>query len=303
MSTKDRSKTMVVVIATHGRDTLLERTLRSIAEAERPASLREIVVVENGGKGDAGDVVARLGDVLPLRYAYSDPANKSQALNSVLRDLTNELVVFFDDDIRVAPTTLTAYDEAMQKGEGKRFFGGRCEIDYEEAPPDWLRPYLPGSVVGFSLGEEMCDVDDRVFLGCNWAAFAGDLHERGGFDLKRGPGTDSRGQESDMQHRLFAAGFKGRYLPGATVWHYVPRDRCTPEWALNRAEETWVIKASVLARRSPLQRAISYNRQRLRTLKAWTVLRLFGEKMSQKHRFMNEYKLRVWAGMTKGMNS
>ena len=73
------------------------------------------------------------------------------------------------------------------------------------------------------------DFDRPDFLGFNWAASASDLIRMGGFNEERGPGTVSRGQETDMQERMLKDGMRGRYLPDALVWHYVPRARCSPE--------------------------------------------------------------------------
>ena len=56
-------------------------------------------------------------------------------------------------------------------------------------------------------------ITSPVFLGANWAAFARDLKEVGGFDPWFGPGsaTGSTGQEQTMQRRLLGAGLHGRY--------------------------------------------------------------------------------------------
>ena len=37
-----------------------------------------------------------------------------------------------------------------------------------------------------------------------------------------------------MQRRLLAAGLTGIYVPEARVWHYIPADRCSPDWAIER---------------------------------------------------------------------
>ena len=38
-----------------------------------------------------------------------------------------------------------------------------------------------------------------------------------------------------MQRRLVTAGLKAVCVPQALVYHWVPRERCSPEWALERA--------------------------------------------------------------------
>ncbi|MCP4888048.1 MAG: hypothetical protein GY904_15710 [Planctomycetaceae bacterium] len=88
------------------------------------------------------------------------------------------------------------------------------------------------------MGETEQRVARPDFLGCNWAASANALIEVGGFGESRGPGskTVTMGQEASAQHRLLDAGYVGLFLPGEPVLHYVPKERCSPEWALERAE-------------------------------------------------------------------
>ena len=249
---------MRVVIPTHGRPTLLGRTLRSVAACDRPDSLAEVVVVENGSRDGAEAVVAEVaagtadgpGGPLPCRYAHRARANKSDALNAVARDLADrgrgrDLLVFLDDDVRLAPATLTAYaaaHAAAEAGEdangGGAFFCGPMGVDYEIGgdPPAAAVPLLPPSAVGWAW-EGGPVVDEPVAMGCNWAAPAETLLACGGFDERFGPGGTSggRGQETDMQARLLAAGVTGRYVPDAKVWHHVPADRCDVAWLLDRA--------------------------------------------------------------------
>ncbi|MEA3377273.1 MAG: hypothetical protein U9R72_13870 [Chloroflexota bacterium] len=120
---------------------------------------------------------------------------------------------------------------ARRHGPGEDEHGGR------DCVGAWLREYLPPSAKGLRYKEE--DVrGDRFcyFLGVNWAAFVADLQATGGFNPDFGPGspTASRGQETEMQKRLWESGVKQVYVPEAKVWHYVPQDRCSPRWALGR---------------------------------------------------------------------
>jgi hypothetical protein len=38
-----------------------------------------------------------------------------------------------------------------------------------------------------------------------------------------------------MQRRLLKMGLIATYVPEARVWHYVPIDRCTPAWTIERS--------------------------------------------------------------------
>jgi hypothetical protein len=234
----------VLVIVSHDRCHLLERTLASLAQGDVPSEVAATLVVENGRQFGAEHVVDRADPRLHARYLFEPAASKSRALNHALEQLDDEFIVYLDDDVRVAPHTIRRYVEAAVAHPHGFFFGGRTGVDYEQEPPPWLRPHLPASATGFSLGDAPRQVDRPCFLGFNWAAFAADIRRAGGFPEHIGPGT-SRGQtigeESEVQRQLLAAGMTGLYLPEAMVWHHVPKDRCTPAWVQKRCHVSGLV--------------------------------------------------------------
>jgi len=227
---------LIVSIATAGRPDLLNATLQSLGKCRLPASYRETVVVENGKRAGAENVVRSAPSWLNLRYMHEPQSNKSAALNTALATFGDCLVFFTDDDVRFDPGVLQAYSDAAEKTGPGKYFGGPMDVDYESPPPTWLSPYLPKSATGWEWKWDPYCVDVPDFLGCNWAAFSRDLRAVGGFNTNRGPGspTKSTGQENEMQRRLLRQGLRGIYVAGAHVWHYVPGDRCSPQWAIDR---------------------------------------------------------------------
>jgi hypothetical protein len=252
-------KTMVVIATAGGaggRKELLRRTLASNAQAQCPPGYVKTIVVENGRERTVEGVVGEFHGSLAADYLFYPQANKSAALNALLATVTDDhtLLVFTDDDVRVAPSWLALYEQAAAQWGRGHFFGGPLSIDYPDGPPHpWTQPFLPASVMGWEWdGPEA--VAEPVFLGANWAAFAGDLRLAGGFDAARGPGAPngSTGEESAMQTRLLAHGMTGRYLPQARVWHYVPSERCSADWAIQRAHRHGVSAGLEYAVRGPI---------------------------------------------------
>ena len=178
---------------------------------------------------------------LQARYLFEPVGNKSLALNAALAQIDDGLVVFLDDDVRVVPSLLEAYAAAARRAGPRQFFGGPVTPDYEEAPPDWLIEFLPLSARGWHPDDPVQTTTRPFFLGFNWAAFASDLRRVGGFSERFGPGSEAGvGDEADIQRRLVTAGLKALCVPQALVYHWVPRDRCSPAWALERAYRTGV---------------------------------------------------------------
>lgn len=245
LSSVDSEVRLVVVIPTAFRNQLLRRTLQSLSECEIPKSLDEVVIVENGDKGDAERFCDELKGRLPIRYLHVEIANKSVALNTAFESLKGKLAIMFDDDVRFETGILMAFESAAKRRHEfppKSFFAGLVLADYEDKPAEALHPYLPGSVMGWTLGNEEVVFDQPDALGANLAVFADDVLALSGFSTELGPGTASRGQESDMQSRLLNEGGKGVFLPDAVLWHYVPKERCTEEWALKRQLQMGVMQ-------------------------------------------------------------
>ena len=222
-----------VLVATHRRTDLLDRLLASLRRCEDAEKLHRIVIVENGARSGAERVVARHAGALPVRYSFSERANKSAALNHGLRLVDAELIIFFDDDVEVERGTISAYLEAARRYGRRHFFGGRVTPRFESGPPpSWLVDVLPMSCTGFDLGPT--ERSYHEFIGNNWAAFHADVVEAGGFSSRIGPGTGLIGQETELQVRLIERGGTGVYLPEARVDHFVPDEHLTVAWARRR---------------------------------------------------------------------
>ena len=227
---------LFVLLATRNREALLERTLSSLASCRRPQGYQGTWVVENGARGATEDVVRRANPDLKAHYLFEAAGNKSRALNAAMAHISDGLILFLDDDVRVGADLLELHAAAAERAGAGHFFGGPVAPDYEAPPPVWLMRFLPASAKGWEWQDAEVPIVKPVILGCNWAAFAADIRAIGGFSEQFGPGsaTGSIGQESQMQRRLLAHGLVGRYVPGALVYHWVPGGRCSPEFALER---------------------------------------------------------------------
>lgn len=285
---------LFVVIATADRCELLRRTLDSLAECRLPAGFRGVVVIENGPPRGVEAVVREGRPELRARYVYREEGNKSAALNAALEELRGAWIVFADDDVRFDPGQLGVYADATAGAESGCFFGGPTSVDYEEPPPDWLRPYLPPSARGWQPSADD-DPERLIFLGFNWAAHADELLAAGGFDPNRGPGARTRsvGQETDMQQRLLERGLHSRYLPDARVWHYVPRERCSKEWVLERARRQGIWSGLHAGFGRQLRGHWRYAR-------AWAGLQATRLATDEARRFAREYRLAKAAGLLEG---
>lgn len=224
---------IAVVIASYEPGELLRRTLQTISEAKMPTSLGRILIAENGPKATGVEIVREFADKIPVEHHFFPNAKKCGALNRSLDLLEDELIIYFDDDIRVHEGTLAAYAEAARGKSNGEFYGGQCRVDCVEKPVDWIVKFLPDAAIGWAPSDQVCEIKKSGALGFNWAAFANDLRDAGGYDERCGPGTSANSDEINVQDTMLRNGVKFYYLPDAIVWHYVPPERCSPEWLLD----------------------------------------------------------------------
>lgn len=234
---------MQILIATAGRSDLLRRTLDTLVACEKPADFEGVVVVENGGEPTAKTLVEEYASPLNARHLFEPVGNKNRALNRGLRSIASGLVVLFDDDVRIDPGNLQAYARASERFPDAAFFGGHCQVDYEQPPADHIVGLLPLCAKGWAL-EPDAPIELPHALGFNWAVRAEAVLELGGFIEDRGPGTHvSVGDEYQMQKRLIQKFGTGRFVDDAKVWHYVPVTKCNDPWLIKRGYDYGIAKA------------------------------------------------------------
>jgi glycosyltransferase involved in cell wall biosynthesis len=226
-----------IVIATHRRDKGLLRTIESLSCCSVPECSMQILVVENGYKGNAEKICREVNIGIPVNYCYIKEPGQSNARRYSLGLIgEDEFVIFFDDDVSFCRETLDAYYLAFKKFGAGYFYGGPIYPKYEIEPSIGYIELFPYSVKGFVPFEEVTITDKPDFLGANWAAFALDILSAGNFNSDLGPGGKNRstGHETEMQERLLQKGLSGVYLPDARVWHFVPKSVLNINWLKNR---------------------------------------------------------------------
>ncbi len=233
-----------VVIPTHRRLPLLERTLLSLASGRIPGDLERVMVLENGCEEGAADLCRRLASRLPLEYHHRADAGKGRSLQWAIERLQRGFVVFLDDDVRVSGELLEEHASAARRFGRGHFFGGPLEIDYEQdaEPEEWLKPHLPPSATGWRPPSSPPSSDNlALFRGANLGVFAEDVIAVSGLMMEIGPGAlmpgtegNPTGLEDELQRRMLRAGMVPVYLERAVAWHWVPRERCSERWALHR---------------------------------------------------------------------
>ena len=241
MSRVDEVLDATVLICTYNRADLLAETLDSLRCTIAPTVTWDVVVVDNNSTDRTRDVVtSRIDDFpVPLTYLFEPRQGKSNALNTGLAATDATIVVFTDDDVRVAEHWLEASCRPMLDDRSIDYTGGPVLPIWERPRPAWLdgsRADLWGTLAILDYGAERFCFEERrrVPLGANMSVRRTLIERIGGFDPALGrKGASLLGQEqAEFFCRSRAAGARGVYVPDASVLHHVPARRLTREYFL-----------------------------------------------------------------------
>jgi arylsulfatase A-like enzyme/GT2 family glycosyltransferase len=243
--------TLTLLICTHNRANLLERTLASINAAKRPAMPVQILVAANAC---SDDTVARMQAYqsqqigrgwLPLRLIEVPTPGKSHALNRAIPESGTELTAFVDDDHRVDAHYLVAIEQAAQAWPDAGLYCGRILPDWDGSEPAWVHdegPYriYPLPVPRYDQGDAPKTITAEVGPipgGGNLVVRRHMFELAGQFSTELGPhGHDlGGGEDSEYVLRALTRGVRCQYTPDIVQHHYVDTERLQLGYLLKKS--------------------------------------------------------------------
>jgi len=215
-----------VLICTRNRAGALEGAIESIlARGLTGDHAYEVIIVDNGSSDGTGEVVRRMAERFecPVQYVREPRRGLSRARNRALSVAAGDVLVFTDDDVRVAPDWLDQIAAEFSVDPDLQMLGGRV---------------LPARDGLQKVAVQESDERQRFrhphggtfVMGANMAFRRGVFERIGGFDERLGAGRFFAGaEEADIFYRGLKAGYSILYAPNVTVYH--DHDRVTVEQA------------------------------------------------------------------------
>ena len=230
-----------VVICTYNRAGLLGKCVESVLRADVPPGVSvEVIVVDNNSSDDTEKVVKGFGpgraNGMKVTYLFEGKQGKSYALNSALAAATGDIVAFIDDDETVEGSWVREIVEAERKYPACGSFGGKIVAAYPEDMPEWLdikgsMKFLKSVYGDLDNGDEEKRYGDGTLSnapgGGNMFFRKEALKRNGPFRTDLGPTGRKLGFSEDTEFcvRFQKRGEVSMYIPGAVVYHSVPRER------------------------------------------------------------------------------
>lgn len=224
-----------ILIPTHNRAAILARTLDSLRTLRLPPDMPvELVVVANACADNTELVIAETAPRLPfpIRCVIEPVPGLSVARNRAVAAAAHDLLIFLDDDVRVAPDWLLAHHDLFMNHRAD-VTTGRIDLWWEETKdPGWLSRGMATILGHFDLGPGVLEPPGHEVRGGNFG-FRREVFEKAGpFSPALGrAGTQLLGgEESLFSQRAVKAGAKVLYSGAAAIEHWVPAQRVTPEY-------------------------------------------------------------------------
>lgn len=239
-----------VLICTHNRAALLERTLEFISRAARPEHTAvEVLVIANActdGTHDLLRTYAEGAQVLryPVRFVEEPRPGKSNALNTAIGVLRGDIIAMVDDDHRVDRDYFRAIVEAAERIPDATMFCGKILPDWTGDEPTWVHDLstyaiYPLPVPQYDLGEEPLNIGEegRTPGGGNLVIRRDVFARVGTFSTALGPQGHNLagGEDTDFVQRALAAGEQIRYWPRIVQFHVAENERLTLKYMMAKS--------------------------------------------------------------------
>jgi glucosyl-dolichyl phosphate glucuronosyltransferase len=224
-----------VILPTFNRHELLKLTLESLLVAEVPSHLAVSVTVVDNNSSDAthSTVESYAGRFSGrLHYVFEKRQGRSHALNAGINATSGDLVGMIDDDEQIDSQWFRRIYEMFAGGEVD-FIGGPYVPRWPGDPPVWL-PRSHAGVIGIVDGgpQHAYGTSDAELMGGNAVISRPMLTKVGLYsaDLGRNGRRPLADEDTDMYHRLLAAGARGVYVPDLIIYHHIHPERLTKRY-------------------------------------------------------------------------
>ena len=223
------ARDIAVVVPTCNRAPQLALVIDRLLEQQCSGFDWEVVIVDNNSTDHTREVVeaATCHDLSGrLRYVFEPRQGVSYARNTGVELTTAPIIVFLDDDGIPGRTWLQQFKDAFDSHPEADCIGGRVKPTWAAPPPDWFTNHEHAGPLALQDRPRAAYVNASQASACLLTANLG--FRRSVFDLIGGFSPHYfRGQDRELEMRMWRAGLQGLYLPSMEVTVDVPRERLT----------------------------------------------------------------------------
>ena len=215
-----------VVVPTRNRADSLRRLLGTLLAQQAEGIRYEVLVVDNDSSDATRTIVEECAAAdSRVRYFMEPRPGVSHARNTGVVSSAAPIIAFVDDDVEARADWLMTLKRAFDEHPDADCIGGRVRPVWTTPRPAWLTSSHVGAIAvqdrltGFTVGAHNAS---PCLLTANFACRRAIFEDVGLFSP-----TFRRGQDRELQMRMWRAGKRGVYRPDVEVVVKPPADRLT----------------------------------------------------------------------------
>lgn len=228
------NSTLCAVICTRNRPVDLRRSLLSLSWQTTPCT--RVVIVDDSDRETRAEI-RRIVDEsgLPASVLVKDTPGLTASRNLAIESVTDDLILFLDDDVVLHPMYVARMVAAFTADPGLVGAGGSIDDDHDYELP-WIRALLmvPGRKTGRVYRSGWSSQTPRGrslpvehLIGCNMAYRTSVVADRRFADGFRGYAL---GEDLEFSFRLHRDGHRLAVVGDARLWHLTADPRHDEAW-------------------------------------------------------------------------
>lgn len=226
-----------VVIPTYNRSALVRQTVDSFLSQTYPADRWELILVDNASTDDTTQVIQEVAGREAHVKALSEPRRGAHhARNSGALAARGDVLYFTDDDMLAEPDLLETIVSGFVEGSNVGSVTGRVLPRWDTEPPLWVLEHCRNALLSLlDLGPNLqVSDDDPGVYSCHQAVLRDAFISAGGFNPDTNAGEFTGDNETGLNLKIKALGYRFAYVGASVTHHMIPASRLTQAYLNSR---------------------------------------------------------------------
>jgi glycosyltransferase involved in cell wall biosynthesis len=226
-----------VIIPTYNRSELLKQTVESFLAQTYPKDRWELLLVDNASTDNTLKVIDEIAAREPNVKALGEARRGAHhARNSGALAARGDILYFTDDDMLAEPDLLETIVTGFVEGSNVGSVTGRVLPRWDTEPPVWVLKYCKNALLSLiDLGPELIvSDDDPGVYSCHQAVLRDAFMKAGGFNPDTNAGEFTGDNETGLNLKIKALGYRFAYVGASVTHHMIPASRLTQAYLNSR---------------------------------------------------------------------
>ena len=224
--------TITIAICTYNRARLLEKCLKALVPQMHTDAVHVMVIDNKSTDTTKATVEKYQQQMANLSYVFEEQQGLSYARNKAYKASKTDWVAYLDDDGIPHPNYVARLLHVIEHYDFD-CFGGMYYAYYEDKKPKWIADDFGTKKL---ISKETGYIEQNTLSGGIFNVKRSVLESLNGFDTSYGMTGKKMayGEESELQYRIRAAGYKIGFDPHLKMDHIVSSNKLVVSWHLKR---------------------------------------------------------------------